>query len=213
MTVHMSCPTDGNAGVIAFCQANYPTGADLTEPVHQGIFDLNTGNDNLKMIAQTGENGFTDFLNWNFSGQVSSTDGEPARWRSAAYVADSKGNVIFTGQSGALDGLYLGDGTSPLQTLLTTNSLGQSVDPMAPAGSIVSSIGLERDGFRGDRLAISVGMLDPLTQESWAGIYTAAVPELSTWAMLLFGFAGLGIAGYYSRGSASRLVPLLDMLC
>ncbi len=206
MTVHMSCPTDGNAGVIAFCKQQYPNGADLTEPVHQGIFDLNIADNNLKMIAQTGQNGFTDFLNWNFSGQVNSTDGEPARWRSAAYVADSNGNVIFTGQSGALEGLYLGNGTSPLETLLTTNSLGQSVDPMAPAGSIVSSIGLERDGFRGDRLAISVGMLDPVTQESWAGIYTAAVPEPSTWAMLLLGFAGLGYAGYRRARTGGALL-------
>ena len=182
----------------------------LTEPLHQGIFDLNTTTDALTMIAQTGENGYTDFLNWTFSGRVpgseNENDGEPARWRSSAYLSDSSGNVVFLGQKGSLDGLYLGDGNS-IDTLLTTDSLGQSVDPMAPAGSLVSSIGLERDGFVGDRLGVSVGMLDPATSESWGGIYltprvpeevlaalrlATPVPEPSTWAMLLSGFAGLG---------------------
>jgi hypothetical protein len=32
-----------------------------------------------------------------------------------------------------------------------------------------------------------------------------AVPEPSTWALLLFGFAGLGFAGYRSAGRGRRL--------
>ena len=205
MTVHVACASEGSAA--AYCNQLYPEGVNLTEPLHQGIFTLNTTTDALSMIAQTGENGYTDFLKWTFSGRVpgteGETDGEPARWRSSAYLADSGGNVVFLGQKDTLSGLYLGgEGTSSIETLLTTDSLGQSVDPMAPAGSYVSSIGLERDGFRGNQLTISVGMLDPITTASWGGIYLAAVPEPSTWGMLLSGFAGLGYIAW--RRGAKR---------
>ncbi len=39
-------------------------------------------------------------------------------------------------------------------------------------------------------------------QALWAGAFEAAVPEPSTWAMLLVGFAGLGFAGYRRGGRA-----------
>jgi phospholipase/lecithinase/hemolysin len=39
-------------------------------------------------------------------------------------------------------------------------------------------------------------------QAMWAQAFSAAVPEPSTWAMLLFGFAGLGFAGYRHRVQA-----------
>jgi hypothetical protein len=33
---------------------------------------------------------------------------------------------------------------------------------------------------------------------------TVGVPEMSTWAMMLIGFAGLGFAGYRRRGALAR---------
>jgi hypothetical protein len=41
-----------------------------------------------------------------------------------------------------------------------------------------------------------------LTPVSASPLYASAAPELSTWAMLLVGFAGLGLAGY-RRGRPS----------
>ncbi len=205
MTIHVGCSADGMAS--AYCKQLYPDGVDLTEPLHQGIFTLNTTTDALTMIAQTGENGYTDFLNWTFSGQVpgteGATDGELARWRSSAYLSDSGGNVVFLGEKDTVDGLYLGGESMPsIETLLTTKSLGQSVDPLAPDGSYVTSIGLEREGFRGNALTITVGMLNAATTESWGGIYMTTIPEPSTWALTVFGFAGLGLLA--ARRSAKR---------
>src|ERR1700722_17229267 len=39
-----------------------------------------------------------------------------------------------------------------------------------------------------------------------SGLAAVATPELSTWAMLLFGFAGLGFAGY-RKAQGGRIVP------
>ncbi len=198
MTVHKACPTDGNAARVAYCLALYPNGADLIEPVHQGMFSIDTQTDVVSMIAQTGVDGFTDFLNWNFSGQVDSTDAEPARWRSSAYLANSGGNVAFLGQQGTVEGLFVGSSaSSELKTLLSTEMPGQVLDPMAPAGSFISSLGLERDGLRGDLLAISASMLDPQTLESWSGIYldpeAVAVPEASSLLAVSTGLFGMGL--------------------
>jgi hypothetical protein len=187
-TVHMNCPTDGNAGVVAYCLSLYPNGTDLVEPVHQGIFSLDATTGQLDMIAQTGQDGFTDFMSWNFSGAVpgTTTDAEPARWRSSSFVAEAGGNVSFLGEKSTVDGLYFTYGAgAPVETLLDTTYSGQSVDPLAPVGSLVSSIGLERDGYRGGLLAITVGMLNPVTTDSWSGIYLAYVDEPS--ALLLLG--------------------------
>jgi hypothetical protein len=58
-----------------------------------------------------------------------------------------------------------------LQTLVETGALAVTVDPSAPTGALVTTVGLERESLRGNWLAISVGMLDAATSESWAGIY------------------------------------------
>ncbi len=59
----------------------------------------------------------------------------------------------------------------------TLNSTGQSIDPQAPANSIVTAVGIERDGFRNGNLAISVSMLfdDPVTPLGWAGLYMTKI--------------------------------------
>ena len=50
---------------------------------------------------------------------------------------------------------------------------GALLDPYAPAGALVTTVGLEREGLRNEWLAITASMLDPITQESWAGVYVA----------------------------------------
>jgi len=47
---------------------------------------------------------------------------------------------------------------------------------MAPAGSTVISLGIEREGYRAGWVAITAGMLDPVTAESWAGVYVTYMP-------------------------------------
>lgn len=65
----------------------------------------------------------------------------------------------------------------PLRTVAEVGTTpGTDLDPLAPAGSLVSSVGVEREGFRNGRLAITATMLyvdpiDPTITESWGGIY------------------------------------------
>jgi hypothetical protein len=60
------------------------------------------------------------------------------------------------------------------------------IDPEAPEGAVISALGVERDGFRGNWLAVNVSMLVPTTEVTaaaggeaseevtgWAGIYSA----------------------------------------
>jgi len=92
--------------------------------------------------------------------------------------------TVYKAQKATLQGLYLREGSRqvlPAVALAETGvTAGTSIDPLAPANSLVTSVGVERDGFRGDRLAISVGMLytdplDPATTIGWGGIYHARV--------------------------------------
>lgn len=184
MAKTLQCPTDGNANVIAYCNQQYPNGYTAQEPVNQGIFVYDVKKRTLTMVAETLQDNYEDFLYWNFSGKVPGSagneDGEPARWRSSPFVAASSGNgsfrVVFkaTKQDGT-QGIYLANGPNPPldshTTVLDTTMDANVLDPDAPAGLTITSLGIERDGFRGRWLTVTAGMANADSSVTWAGIY------------------------------------------
>ena len=189
--ITLACPTDGNADLLAYCNRLYPNGYATTVPVHQGVFGYDTVTGTLHTVLTTGGQ-FDDFLYWVFSGRPPGTGSgdeestlEPARWRSSPFVAvsgtGSGGFQLAVKASPATggSGIYLARGPADDQRALTvadTTMAGTAVDPQAPAGSLVTAVGLERDGFRGRKLAVTVSMLDAATSASWAGVYLTTVP-------------------------------------
>jgi hypothetical protein len=140
------------------------------------------------------------------SEEGSEDDGEPARWRSSAFVAVSGRATAFKavargGQQGACGSCHSGGGTgsvppSPshgqligiylnrqpgqdIVTVLDTRTDGQLVDPEAPAGSVVTEVGLEREGLRGNWLAVSAKMAigDGSEEDGMAGVYITNLPR------------------------------------
>ena len=176
-------------------------------PVHQGIFVYDTRTRQTHVVAVTGD-GYDDFVYWNYSGMVPGTaggsegdDGEPARWRSASFVAvsgmadgslaDATFDAAFKARTGSIDpvtnvyvdpvdGIYLrkGPGQSPVATVVQTGMDGALIDPEAVDdlgnGLPVTEMGLERDGFRGNSLVVNVAMGSEET--GWAGVYLTHVP-------------------------------------
>jgi len=150
---------------------------------------------------------FDEFLFWNFSGKTpcvggghsddgAEDDGEPARWRSSAFVAVSGGvgatyQAAFKARTGELvdgvyvdpvDGIYLRRGPGQGQTIVTvldTTMDGQLLDPDAPVDSTIAELGLEREGLRGDWLAISakMGIEGGEEEDDMAGVYLTRVPR------------------------------------
>lgn len=173
--VHKDCPDDGNADLLAFCRQQYPNGADLVTPVSQGMFLADLVANRVSLVARTGVVGFTDFLYWVYSGKPpgeGDSDAEPPRWRASSFVAVTRDAVVLKGQKGTVDGLYVrATSMTPLRRVLDTTMSGRIVDPKAPGGSLISAIGVERDGFRKNRLSITASMLNAQTTESWAGVY------------------------------------------
>jgi hypothetical protein len=191
-TIVLTCPTDGNKDLVAFCNETYPNGYTTQVPVHQGVFVADTTTGVIKPVAASGSR-FGGFQFWVFSGRPPGTGGgdevtlEPARWRSSAFVALSSSGMTSGQYQVAFkaapvaggSGIYLTQGPGddqPLVTVLDTTTAGTAVDPNAPAGSTVTAVGVERDGFRGRWLAINASMLDAATSESWAGIYLTTLP-------------------------------------
>lgn len=194
----LECPTDGNADLIAYCNELYPDGLVVGIPVHQGIFVHDAVSGTTTRVTTTGQDGIEDYLFWVFSGRPPGSGGseeppeELARWRSSAFVAIAGlGNrdhpVAFKARRAGTEGIYLRESPMYQDDLITIaevgTTAGQSVDPLAPAGSLVSTVGIERDGFRKGYLAVALGMLyvDPLDPEitsSWGGIYVTLPTEL-----------------------------------
>jgi hypothetical protein len=171
-------------------------------PVNQGIFVHDIKNRRMYVIATT-DAGLDDFLFWNFSGKTpcmggghseegAEDDGEPARWRSSAFVAlggvGATFKAVFKARTGVfldwvyvnpVDGLYLkkGPGKFPIETVLDTTMDGRALDPEAPAGSTIIELGLEREGLRGNWLAInaSMGIDGGEEEDGMAGIYITDV--------------------------------------
>ena len=199
--VTLVCPTDGNKARIQYC-LEHDNNKVVDVPINQGFFVHDSITHKTTMLAQTGENGLDEFLYWNYSGSPPNTgpgdegesdgsdegdDREPPRWRSSAFVAVSNvravGTVIAYKATTAnkAQGIYLtyGPGVKRHNAIrvLDTTTLGQTIDPEAPAGSVVTSLGIERDGFRGRRLALTASMVDPVTTESIAGVYVTKVSK------------------------------------
>lgn len=205
------CGNEGNKDRVAFCKAQYPNGFATTVPVHQGVFVHDTLLGSTKVVAKAPQD-FDDFIYWNFSGLVPGTGesddtGEPARWRSATFVAVSglvdgilldknfhvafkarKGDVVDGAYVNTVDGIYLrkGPNASAIVTVVKTGMDGTQIDPGAvydddenpdtpPVMLPVTEMGLERDGFRGNSLAINVSM--GTEEAGWAGIYLTRVPQ------------------------------------
>jgi len=168
---------------------------DREVPLNQGIFVHDIKSRKTRLVAKTGEK-FDEFLFWNYSGKVPCTgkshsdegaedDGEQVRWRSSAFVAVSGAagrsfKAAFKATTVELvDGIYLvnGPGRPWVTTVLDTTMAGRSLDPEAPAESRIVELGLEREGLRGNWLAItaSIGVADAEEEEDLAGIYITKV--------------------------------------
>ena len=176
-------------------------------PVNQGIFVHDTKTGETQMISRTGDV-YDDFVYWVYSGKVPGTgeghsntsegdDGEPARWRSSAFVAvtsnGAASRTAFKARMGELDsnnvylnpidGIYLSKkpGNSPIITMLDTTMPGTVLDACAvnveenPCNSLgadplpITELGIERDSFRGKGLVVNAKM--GTEEEGWAGIY------------------------------------------
>jgi hypothetical protein len=213
-TIRLHCPTEGNKDRIAFCltQCPEPQGCSAKAPVSQGIFLHDTEMKTTQAVAKA-PTPYGDFLFWNFSGMVpgvgggedgSEEDGEPARWRSSAFVAVSGQATAFKavasrGQEGGCGSCHSGGvGSAPptpshgqpigiylsrqpgqgIITVLDTGGDGQLLDPEAPAGSIVSELGLEREGLRGNWIAVSakMGVAGGSEEDGMAGVYITQLP-------------------------------------
>jgi len=188
-TVTLTCPVDGNQGVIGYCNDQFPGGTTTAEvALNQGIFLKDLVDGSLDLVASTwGSDGFTDFLYWGFTGRPPATGGgdepaeELARWRNSSFLAVDNGRVAFKGSKGDSFGLYLFTGVSdPLSTIAEKGQDGSLIDPYA-TGMPITALGIERDGFRNGWLAITASMANE--EESMAGVYVARVPEPGTLAL------------------------------
>jgi hypothetical protein len=178
---------------------------DKEVPINQGIFVHDIDTRRTRTVAKTGAP-FDEFLFWNYSGKTpcvgsghsnegAEDDGEPARWRSSAFVAISSGpgatfRAVFKARTGELfdgvyadpvDGIYLRSGPGrgrAILTVLDTAMDGQALDPEAPAGSTITELGLERESLRGNWLAInaSMGIEGGSEEEGMAGVYLTELP-------------------------------------
>jgi hypothetical protein len=97
----------------------------------------------------------------------------------AAYVHTQS---LATMGAGVTDGIYLrmGPGMPPIATVVETGMDGALIDPAAIDAATgahlpITDMGIERDGFRGNSLAISVSM--GAEETGWAGIYLTIVPN------------------------------------
>jgi hypothetical protein len=175
---------------------------DREVPLNQGIFVHDTRRGYTQLAARTGED-FEDFVYWNYSGKPpcvgsghssegGEDDGEMVRWRSSAFLSVAAANgttfhVAFkanaAGRAGGLPitGIYLkrGPGKAPPRTVIDTTMSGAALDPYAPPGSLVSEVGIEREGLRGRWLAINakMGIEGAEEEDDMAGIYIARLKK------------------------------------
>ncbi|MGY6217203.1 hypothetical protein ACW73L_18765 [Methylolobus aquaticus] len=213
-TKTLQCPTEGNQCRIAYCRsfANDTT-VNVPRNQGIFVLDTQARKNGLRLVARTGTESspFDDFVYWNYSGappvewcaangiptggegEGDSDDGEPPRWRSTAFVSASalgsgaSVRTVFKATTLAgTTGIYLASnpGRAVITTLLDTSMPGRTLDPEAPEASIISELGLEREGLRGGWLAVSAKMSATGTvaaeeeDDDMAGVYITRLPGL-----------------------------------
>jgi len=174
-------------------------------PVNQGLFVHDTKKGTTHIVAKTGDQ-FDEFLFWNYSGKTPCTggghseeggedDGEPARWRSSAFIAVAQQpgglfNAAFKARKAEfegglyvnpVDGIYLGKDSrqgTDIVTVLDTETPGNVLEPAAPNDWRIMELGLEREGLRGKWLAItaSMGVEGGDEEDGMAGVYVTKLP-------------------------------------
>jgi hypothetical protein len=187
----LMCPTDGNVDLIAYCNSVYPSGYVVDIPVHQGIFVHDRLTGLTRAAAKTTQEGIVDFVYWVFSGAppgVGDASQELPRWRSSAFSAISgtagvKYQVAFKAKRSGVDGIYVRQGAdmgNPLVSAVETFASAAGIDPAAPTNALVTSVGIERDGFRQGALAVTVSMLYETVDTSigWAGLYLTTLASM-----------------------------------
>lgn len=203
-TLRLNCPVDGNQDLRNFCNGVDPNSIYDPEtgqwyqlhqvPVEQGIvvMDTQTG---MEWVVSTTKGDFNDFVFWTYSGHVPGDDSDETaelpRWRGASFMAVSDGFVVFKARTAALnerseyinivDGLYAVDApnTNTRSALIETGMDGSIIDPsLAPNTMPVTGVGLERDGFRGKYLSVTVTMANE--EAGWGGIYSTQLERAPT---------------------------------
>ena len=123
---------------------------------------------------------------------------QPVDTSAAAIAADGLVMLSTVAGTSALETMYLDDAENILGTLsshyLDLGASGESVliDGFPGKGGTNTAL-IYGDYYFTEALLRLQNVLDG--KPGWV-LYSPTVPELSTWAMMLLGFAGLGYAGY-----------------
>ncbi len=195
--LHVTCSTEGDAALNAYCLTLFPDGYDVQVPMHQGMFVYDTTTSTLSAVAKTGAE-FSDFTYWVFVGTVpesgSPTGGPPSGGEEAEPALETPGFVLspniavagqgasayqvaFKAKTGSVDGIYTTSGpdAAAIQTLLDTTMAGNAVDGAADPNSMIKTLVLEREGMRGQWLTVGSTLLDSTGQVRSSGVYATSV--------------------------------------
>jgi hypothetical protein len=192
-TRHITCPTDINPTVSAYCQTVFPDGYDAKVPVHQGIFVYDRQTQTITTIAKTA-NGFSDFTYWPFvgtppevppttgggSGEVEVSLEAPAfvLTPNVVVAGSTTGGfqVAFEASTGTADGIYMasGQGLDKIVTAVDTTMPSTTLNINADPTSQIKSIYLGREGMRDNWLTIGSTMVDSATKATTSGIFSTS---------------------------------------
>jgi hypothetical protein len=130
---------------------------------------------------------------------ASDTGTTPGSIADVAWTYDVSGVPSLTDAFAELAGTTIGTGTSDLSEILSN---GDSLS-LAKPGTVTSiftaiaslSVIKDQSDFAG-----SAGSAD---SSVLGNAFSVMIPEPSTWAMMLLGFAGMGFVGYRARQAAT----------
>lgn len=207
--ITLTCPEDGNKDLIAYClehDDNKVVEVPVNQGFF--VKDTVTGTLRMiARTLRDGFEDFV-YWNYSGrppgAGESEEGESEPPRWRSSSFVAvDSVVNnpgvfkaafkatkMQFLASAGSgIQGIYASTGPNPSldshTTVVETQMHASIIDPEAgPLGTeddplLVTSVGIERDGYRGNYLAFNASMANSDASASWAGVYTAGISSVT----------------------------------
>ncbi len=183
--------TSAYAGATTFTDPN-TTFAGYTGSVTTPVATITGGSLNAGTNPDSGiDNSISNYLAGGTSGTVTIAFNANQQYFGMAWGSVDAGNTVNFYEGATLIASYTGS------TL--NNTVGLQYYP-----AVASYVDFVADGSAQYFNTVTLtGSDDPFETANYASVAaTSAVPEASTWAMMLMGFVGLGFAGLRSRKAA-----------
>lgn len=208
-TLNSTVATTPSSGIAGHGITTNPVSGNIFASSYNGIWNINPTTGAATQVVNSG--GAVDGVSMSADGKIvyGAANGYVYGWNSSTgaqvfvsqYLGSPDGTGVITGSSKYAGDIISNDNDGTVWLIDSTTGIATEIASGGPRGDYV---GL--DGNNGNLFLTQTNEIFTLGCGQGCGfVGTPAVPEPSTWAMLILGFAGVGFMAYRRKSMAALM--------